>query len=201
VATDRHLTSVPEPELLPAMVPAAEPLPEPVETPSPVVLRDVMSSFATGITVLTAGGEHCHGMTANAFSSVSLEPPMVLVCIARTAQMHEAILRTRTFGVNVLSAEQEDVARHFASRGRPAGLAQFEGFDWFHGENSGAPLLTESLAWLECELAEVYQGGDHSIFLGTVLEASRNTGDALLFFEGGFQEAPSALTEEEQETA
>ncbi|HEX6354683.1 flavin reductase family protein [Actinophytocola sp.] len=154
-----------------------------------------MSSFATGITVLTAAGEHCHGMTANAFSSVSLDPPMVLCCIARTAQMHEAILRSRHFGVNVLSAEQEGVARYFASRGRPRGLAQFDEVEWSPGRRSGAPLLAGSLAWLECELAEVYHGGDHSIFLGKVLEATRRPGDALLFFAGGFHQGmPSQRT-------
>ena len=154
----------------------------------PAVLRDVMSSFATGITVLTAAGDHCHGMTANAFSSVSLTPPMVLCCIARTAQMHEAILRSGHFGVNVLSAGQEDVARYFASRNRPRGLAQFEGIEWSPGPRSGVPLLAGSLAWLECELAEVYHGGDHSIFLGTVLDAATRSGEALLFFGGGFHQ-------------
>jgi flavin reductase (DIM6/NTAB) family NADH-FMN oxidoreductase RutF len=178
VNSDRHLTPLPSPEL-PAI-------------PSPKVLRDVMSSFATGITVLTAGGEHCHGMTANAFSSVSLEPPLVLCCIARTAQMHEAILRTRHFGVNVLSADQEQVARHFASRTRPRGLAQFDDVDWFPGRRSGAPLLAGSLAWLECELAQVYHGGDHSIFLGTVLDAAQRPGEALLFFGGGFHQGTIA---------
>jgi flavin reductase len=156
--------------------------------PSAPALREVMSNFATGITVLTAGGDHCHGMTANAFSSVSLDPPMVLCCIARTAQMHEAILRTRHFGVSVLSAEQEDVARYFASKGRARGMAQFDEVDWFPGPVSGAPLLAGSLAWLDCELAEVYHGGDHSIFLGTVLDAARRSGDALLFFGGGFHQ-------------
>jgi flavin reductase len=156
--------------------------------PSAKTLREVMSSFATGITVLTAGGDHCHGMTANAFSSVSLDPPLVLCCIARTAQMHEAILRSRHFGVNVLSAEQEHVARYFASRDRPRGLAQFDEVDWFPGAHSGAPLLTNSLAWLDCALTEVYHGGDHSIFLGTVLDAERRPGEALLFFAGGFHQ-------------
>jgi len=156
--------------------------------PSAKALRDVMSSFATGITVLTAGGDHCHGMTANAFSSVSLDPPMVLCCIARTAQMHEAILRTRHFGVSVLSAEQEHLARYFASRDRPRGMAQFDDVDWIPGQYSGAPLLANSLALLDCELAEVYHGGDHSIFLGTVLDASRRPGEALLFFGGGFHQ-------------
>jgi len=174
VTSERHLTPLPSPELLP--------------TASPKVLRDVMSNFATGITVLTAAGDHCHGMTANAFSSVSLEPPMVLCCIARTAQMHEAILRTRHFGVSVLSAEQEHLARYFASKNRPRGMAQFDQVEWFPARRSGAPLLAGSLAWLECELAEVYHGGDHSIFLGTVLDAARRSGDALLFFGGGFHQ-------------
>ncbi|HEY7596962.1 MAG TPA: flavin reductase family protein [Actinophytocola sp.] len=174
MANERHLWPLPSPEL--------------AATPSPKGLRDVMSSFATGVTVLTAGGEHGHGMTANAFSSVSLDPPMVLCCIARTAQMHEAILRSRHFAVNVLSAEQEPVARYFASRGRPRGLAQFDEVEWSSGPRSGAPLLAGALAWLECELAEVYHGGDHSIFLGSVLDAARRPGEALLFFGGGFHQ-------------
>ena len=173
--SERHLSPVPSSE-------------EPQQKTPPGVLRDVMSHFATGITVLTAAGDHCHGMTANAFSSVSLDPPMVLCCIARTAQMHEAILRTRHFGVSVLSADQEHLARYFASRNRPRGLAQFENVDWFPGSRSGSPLLSGSLAWLDCELAEVYHGGDHSIFVGTVLDAGRRSGDALLFFGGGFHQ-------------
>jgi len=175
MANERHLWPLPSPVLEPS-------------APSPKILRDVMSSFATGITVLTAAGEHCHGMTANAFSSVSLDPPMVMCCIARTAQMHEAILRSRHFAVSVLSAEQEHLARYFASRDRPRGMAQFDQVEWFPGRSSGAPLLAGSLAWLECELAEVYHGGDHSIFLGTVLDAARRSGDALLFFAGGFHQ-------------
>jgi len=178
VPSERHLTPVPSPA---------------TPSPSPTVLRDVMSHFATGVTVITAGGKHAHAMTANAFSSVSLEPPMVLCCIARTAQMHEAILRTRSFAVNVLSADQEQDARYFASRNRPRGMAQFEDVDWAPGPATGAPLLAGSLAWLECELAEVYHGGTHSIFVGLVLDASRRSGAALLFFGGGFHQGmPSA---------
>lgn len=174
MTSERNLTPLPSQELPPKA--------------SPKALRDVMGNFATGITVLTAAGDHCHGMTANAFSSLSLEPPMVLCCIARTAQMHEAILRSGHFGVSVLSAEQEHLARYFASRNRPRGMAQFDEVDWFPARTSGAPLLTGSLAWLECELAEVYHGGDHSIFVGTVLDAARHEGDALLFFGGGFHQ-------------
>lgn len=159
-------------------------------------LRAVMAEFATGITVLTArGATVAHGMTANAFTSVSLDPPMVLCCVARTARMHDAILDARNFGVSVCSVEQESVARYFAARGRPAGMAQFERVDWFPGRRTGVPLLVGSLAWLECELAEVYEGGDHSIFLGTVVSAARGGGQPLLFLGGGFHHgAPVART-------
>jgi flavin reductase (DIM6/NTAB) family NADH-FMN oxidoreductase RutF len=151
-------------------------------------LRDVMSQFATGITVLTAGGEHCHGMTANAFTSVSLDPPLVLCCVAATARMHSAITATRSFGVSMLGADQEPVARHFADRRRPYGIEQFSTTQWRPGPKTGAPVLANSLAWLECELAESYDGGDHSIFLGQVVGLGRRAGGGapLLFFGGDF---------------
>ena len=157
----------------------------------PASLREVMSHFATGITVITAGGERGHGMTANAFTSVSLEPPLVLCCVDRNARIHEAILTERKFGVSVLGADQEELARYFANRGRPQGMAQFDLVDCVLGPNTGAPLMTGALAWLECVLTEVYHGGDHSIFLGEVLSASRGAGQgrhALLFFGGGFHQ-------------
>ncbi|CAL9446262.1 FMN reductase (NADH) NtaB [Actinosynnema sp. ALI-1.44] len=157
-------------------------------------LRDVMARFATGITVLTAHGADAHGMTANSFTSVSLDPPMVLCCVARTARMHQTILDARAFGVSVLGGEQEGLARYFATRGRPTGMAQFDQVDWFPGRHTGVPLLTGSLAWLECDLEAVYDGGDHSIFLGLVREASCGTGQALLFLGGGMHryDPPSA---------
>jgi flavin reductase (DIM6/NTAB) family NADH-FMN oxidoreductase RutF len=145
-----------------------------------------MGQFATGITVLTARGRSVHGMTANAFSSVSLDPPMVLCCVGRNTRIHDVIVDAQHFGVSVMSTEQETVARYFASRDRPAGWGQFDRVDWFPGRHTGVPLLTGSLAWLECDLTEMYEGGDHSIFLGTVLSASRGGGQALLFLGGGF---------------
>lgn len=164
--------------------PATAPF-DPAELPRS--MRDVMGMFATGITVLTAGGEGPHGMTANAFSSVSLDPPMVLVCVARTAVMHDAIVGAGSYAVSVLGGAQEHVARYFANRNRPRGLAQFDAIAWRPGPLTGAPLLEGSLAWLECELAEVYSGGDHSIFLGRVLGIGRvEDGHALLFFGGGY---------------
>lgn len=168
---------------------AAQPAPREPAVVEPISLRDVMSRFATGITVLTAGGDHSHGMTANAFTSVSLDPPLVLCCIARTALMHEAIISTKSFAVSVLEAGQEELARYFASKSRPRGPAQFDAVTWCPGPRTGAPLLAGSLAWLECELEDVYHGGDHSIFLGRVLSAIRGTErQALLFFGGNFHQ-------------
>ncbi|WP_326821779.1 flavin reductase family protein [Streptosporangium sp. NBC_01756] len=150
-------------------------------------LREVLSKLATGVTVLTTGGERGHGMTANAFCSVSLDPPLALCCVARPARIHEAILSTRSFGVSLLAADQQHLAKYFADRTRPQGMAQFDGVDWVPGPQTGAPLLVGSLAWVECGLTEVYHGGDHSIFLGEVLTSSRGTDRAaLLFFSGAY---------------
>ncbi|GAA4549733.1 flavin reductase family protein [Amycolatopsis samaneae] len=150
-------------------------------------LREVMGQFATGITVLTAGGEEGHGMTANSFTSVSLEPPMVLCCVSRAARMHTAIVSAGGYAVSVLSGGQRELARYFADWRRPAGLAQFDSVEWTPGPLTGAPLLSGALAWVECELAEIYEGGDHSIFLGRVLASSRSTGtDTLVFYNGGY---------------
>lgn len=152
-------------------------------------LREVMAQFATGVTVITAGGEHGHGMTANAFTSVSLAPPLVLCCVARTARMHRAIQSAGSFAVSILGGGQEALARYFADRRRPRGPAQFHSVDWVAGRWTGAPLLSGALAWLECALVRSYDGGDHTIFLGSVLSAHRGVqGEALLFFSGSFYE-------------
>lgn len=166
-------------------------------------LRSVMSQFATGVTVLTAGsGTTCHGMTANAFTSVSLDPPMVLCCVSRAARMHELIMSAHSFAVSILGADQKSVARYFADWQRPSGRAQFDAVHWERGQRTGAPLLSGALAWVECELVKAYDGGDHSIFLGDVLQAQRNQdaaaatpgsgSDALLFFAGDFHRLPKA---------
>ncbi|RKT55195.1 flavin reductase (DIM6/NTAB) family NADH-FMN oxidoreductase RutF [Saccharothrix australiensis] len=152
-------------------------------------LRDAMSRFATGVTVLTVGGEHMHGMTANAFSSVSLDPPLVLCCVARTAVMHEAISNAKRFAVSVMGADQRDTAKYFADKRRPHGSAQFDAVDWLEGAHSGAPLLSGALAWLECELVHCYEGGDHTIFVGQVLGCRRGAGTrALLFYGSAFHQ-------------
>lgn len=156
-------------------------------TPS-VSLREVMSRFATGVTVLSTGGAHVHGMTANAFSSVSLDPPTVLCCVSHDAVMRKTISEAEHFGVSVLDGHQEQAARHFADKERVLGPAQFARMDWTPGPRTGAPLLAGAMAWLECGLVDTVESGDHSIFIGRVLDARLGDGrDALLFFGGAFR--------------
>lgn len=154
-------------------------------------LRRVMSTFATGVTVLTVGGDNPHGMTANAFCSVSLDPPLVLCCVARTARLHKAVSVEGHFAVSVLCADQEDTARHFADRSRPHGWEQFAQVGWIPGPRTGAPLVTGALGWLECEVTEEVVAGDHSVFVGRVLDAASGSGhEALLFHGGAFHGLP-----------
>jgi flavin reductase (DIM6/NTAB) family NADH-FMN oxidoreductase RutF len=169
-----------------ALTAAARVLP-PVQDPRQ--LRTVFGAFATGVTVVTVGGLVPHGMTANSFTSVSLDPPLVLVCVSRSATMHEALMAADSFAVSVLAAHQESVARHFADRHRPRGLSQFAPVDWSPGSRTGAPLINGALAWLECGLRDAYSGGDHSIFLGDLMSLDRReNGGPLLFFDSTFRQ-------------
>jgi len=150
--------------------------------------RDAVGMFATGITVLTArAGGFGHGMTANSFTSVSLDPPLVLVCVERDAVMHKVLDDVGGFGVSVLAAGQEDLARYFSDPGRPMGMAQFVPLDWRPGPVSGTPLLDGALAWLECDVEATYAGGDHTVFLGRVRWVQLGeAGGPLLYFAGGY---------------
>jgi flavin reductase len=156
---------------------------------SATTLRSVLGRFATGVMVLAAGRETPCGMTANAFTSVSLDPPLILVCVNRSAAVYKAVVDAGSFAVSVLSAGQEHVARHFADHTRPRGAGEFGIAGWSPGKVTGAPVLDDSLAWLECALTNSYEGGDHEIFLGSVLASGFGTAsDALLFFGGSFHQ-------------
>jgi flavin reductase (DIM6/NTAB) family NADH-FMN oxidoreductase RutF len=160
-------------------------------------LRSVLGHFATGIIVVAAGRETPCGMTANAFTSVSLDPPLILVCINRTASMYKAVLDCGHFTVSVLSAGQEHLARYFADYTRPRGAEEFGAVEWSPGPWSGAPVLKGSLAWLDCELTTSYAGGDHEIFLGSVVASGFSPScDALVFYRGGFHQPPLARPRE-----
>lgn len=163
---------------------AAESGTEPVRADE---LREVLRCFATGVTILSAGHDARQGMTANAFASVSLSPPLVLVCVNRAAAIHRAVLDYGSFAVSVLSGRQDYVARYFADHSRPRGPEEFDIVGWSHGPNTGAPIIHGALAWMECELVAAHDGGDHSIFVGSVLASEQGIArDALLFFGGAF---------------
>lgn len=158
-----------------------------LSVPDATAMRRALGRFATGITVVTVGGAEPHGMTANAFTSVSLDPPLVLVCVQRTARLHTAIQESGSFGVSVLGAHQEREARIFANHHRPR-VGEFTAVEAETGPYSGAPLFRDALAWLECELVAGYEGGDHSIFIGQVHRIGLGAEhDVLLYFEGGFR--------------
>ena len=144
--------------------------------------RRVMGHFATGVTVVAsrrAGGEPA-GLTVNALTSVSLAPPLVLICVHRDADAHDVILQAGHFGVSFLKADQEDLALGF-SRADPE--------DRFQGEPVvlgplGSPLIHGALGWMECRVLDVHAGGDHSIIVAEVMECEAGDGDPLLFFRG-----------------
>lgn len=147
-------------------------------------LRHVMGKFPTGVTVITTPGPNIHGMTANAFTSVSLDPPLVLGCVAKSAHMHDLICRARRFAVTILAAEQCEVALYFASRHRPEGIAQFREWDWSPGPCTGAPLIAGAAGWLECDVIDLVPAGDHTIVVGQVLDCAQGDADGLAFYCG-----------------
>ncbi|MEK8107777.1 flavin reductase family protein [Micromonospora sp. M12] len=153
----------------------------------PKTIRRVFAAFPTGVTVVTVGGPTPHGMTANSFTAVSLDPPLALVCVGRDAVMHGALSAAGQFGISVLAAPQEPVARYFADRRRPLGREQFDFAQWRAGERTGSPLLVGAVAHFECELWQAYDGGDHSIFIGRLVALDRADGDPLLFTDGEFR--------------
>jgi flavin reductase (DIM6/NTAB) family NADH-FMN oxidoreductase RutF len=150
--------------------------------------RRTAGLFATGVTVVTTALDGTiHGMTANAFTSVSLDPLLVLVCVDRRAGLHALLPQSGGFAVTVLTAEQEDLARHFALKREPGGAGQFDGVDWDPAPVSGAPLLKDGLAWLDCRVERILDGGDHSIFLAEVVDlGSRGGATPLLWYAGRY---------------
>ncbi|MFI6066636.1 flavin reductase family protein [Micromonospora sp. NPDC051227] len=155
----------------------------------PDTLRCAFGAFATGVTVVTVGSTAPHGMTANSFTTVSLDPALVLVCVDRRAIMHTCLVEAEYFGVSVLAADQEDVARYFADRRRPMGSAQFDAVPCLTGRHTGVPLIAGAAAHFECRLWRSYDGGDHTIFLGHLVSLERSAdADALLFLSGRFRQ-------------
>jgi flavin reductase (DIM6/NTAB) family NADH-FMN oxidoreductase RutF len=145
------------------------------------LFRQVAGSFATGVTVITTGLEgEFHGMTASAFTSLSLEPTQVLVCIDRTAHTLPVLQACGRFNVNILGEDQEDISRLFASKEAQQGHA-LDGVDYRLGE-LGVPLLKGTLGFLECRVVQQYDGGDHVIFVGEVENAALGEAERPLLY-------------------
>jgi flavin reductase (DIM6/NTAB) family NADH-FMN oxidoreductase RutF len=148
-------------------------------------LRDALGSFATGVTVVTCvdSDGQPFGLTVNSFTSVSLDPPLLLVCISKRARCSSALAAASCFSVNVLQTGQQPASIRFSTRDED----RFGTTPWSTGE-TGAPLLMESLAVFECERHAIHEAGDHSLLVGRVVRASFDpTIDPLLYFRGKYR--------------
>ncbi len=157
-------------------------LPAAAEPPDPSVdvaaFRRAVGHFAAGVTVVTTRvGNVDHAMTASAFTSVSLDPVLVLVCADKEARFRDAVLESGTWGVSILSVADRHAAEWFAMKGRPL-IGQMDRYP-HHRDLTGAPLLDGAVSWLECRTHAVYDGGDHDIVVGAVLSAAEGDRDGV----------------------
>jgi flavin reductase (DIM6/NTAB) family NADH-FMN oxidoreductase RutF len=146
--------------------------------------RRVLGHWVSGVAVIAArapGAQPC-GLTANAVTSVSLQPPLILVCIDHAADSHDCIRDAGAFSVNFLASDQERLARRFAAWDLDQ---KFEGVAHSPGV-TGAPILDDALAWVECRVHAVHPGGDHTIFVGEVVAGDAREGVPLLYYRGGY---------------
>jgi flavin reductase (DIM6/NTAB) family NADH-FMN oxidoreductase RutF len=150
-------------------------------------LRRVMGHFATGVTVVTTkdGEDTPFGLTANAFASLSLDPPLVLVCVDKAAQCYSCFQGSKIFAINVLGEGQEEISRRFATKG----AQKFNGIPW-HKSESGLALLDGAISHIECKVVYSYDGGDHTIYVGEVLRAKTTGERPLIFFRGKYHRLP-----------
>ena len=147
-------------------------------------LRRVMGHFATGVTVITTRDESGRpfGLTANAVTSVSLTPPLILVCVDKAADTYPYFDRSKVFTVNILADGQEGVSRRFAT----SGIEKFEGIG-YHRTDTGCAVLDDAVGHLDCQIIDSYDAGDHTIYVAEVLSGDANDVPPLLFFRGGYR--------------
>jgi flavin reductase (DIM6/NTAB) family NADH-FMN oxidoreductase RutF len=157
----------------------------------PDEFRRVLGHFAAGVTVITTcdGNDRPTGLTASAFTSVSLEPPLVLVCIDHKSNSYPALLESGRFAVNILRTEQESISRRFAS----TAADKFESVS-FRRSSLGLPLIDGALASLECVTVTTHEAGDHTIFVGRVEQAGVANGDPLLYYRGRYNRLSDVTT-------
>jgi flavin reductase (DIM6/NTAB) family NADH-FMN oxidoreductase RutF len=151
--------------------------------------RKAMGCFATGVTIITVddNGE-VHGMTANAFASVSLDPLLVLVCVDQQARTHAHLHTKQRFGVNVLAEDQQAISEYYAHRPEAGSQPGPQIGAHFERTRHGTPVLHGALAYLECRLHKTQDAGDHTIFIAEVEDVVVRDGNPLLFFQGQYRE-------------
>jgi flavin reductase (DIM6/NTAB) family NADH-FMN oxidoreductase RutF len=150
--------------------------------------REALGCFATGVTVITVDCEgQVQGMTANAFASVSLDPPLVLVCVDHRARTHAHLHAKKRFGVNVLSEDQQVISEYYARAAQDHGHAEREAGARFDRTTHGTPVLNGALAYLECRLHTAQDAGDHTIFIAEVEEVVVREGNPLLYYRARYR--------------
>jgi flavin reductase (DIM6/NTAB) family NADH-FMN oxidoreductase RutF len=157
-------------------------------SPSASEFRLALGQFATGVTVATAarGPNQVHGMTANAFTSVSLDPLLILICVSQSAQLLPLLNRHKRFGVNILKDNQQAISEYFAQTEDDAALESNLGIR-YRWTQSGIPLLEDALAHLACIVVASYIAGDHTIFIAEVESLEIFDGEPLLYLRGDYR--------------
>lgn len=151
--------------------------------------RKAMGCFATGVTIITLDlDDEIHGMTANAFASVSLDPMLVLVCVDHSTRTHAHMHAKKRFGVNVLCENQRAISEYYARPQRTHQNAEADAGARFDRTEHGTPMLHGSLAYLECRLHSSQEAGDHTIFIAEVEDVVVREGEPLLFFRGKYRQ-------------
>lgn len=145
--------------------------------------RNVMGHFATGVTIITTRDREGapFGLTANSVTSLSLSPPLVLICIDKAVSCYPCFEASKLFAVNILNEDQEEISRRFATKG----IEKFSGIGWRESEN-GLALLDGAMGHIECRVIQSHDGGDHTIYVGDVLTATASGDRPLLFFRGKY---------------
>lgn len=163
----------------------------------------VTRRFATGVSVLTCGtADRVEGVTVSTIALASVAPPILSIALREGSRGLATLLSTATFVVNSLSAQQAPLAKHFASRRRTCGVGQLPDAAWAGQSESGTPLLSDAVAWLECQTRQTITIGDHRVVFATVLNATHGAGTPLVSFAGtlhpGLSRASAPLTERDR---
>ena len=147
--------------------------------------RASLGRFASGVTIVTTkdNNGNLHGLTVSAFSSVSMNPPLILICILKTTHSYYSFVEAKSFVVNILTESQQDISNQFASKHED----KFEGINYNLSE-TGLPILDDCLVNLECSLKHSYDGGDHTIFVGEIENAVVNEGNPLVYWKGDYRD-------------